>query len=106
MAQIKAVLTNVNDAVAISMPDEEQAVGTVQITASADASTFAVEGTMDGATFVAIQVFPSVGGAGVTSFTGVGMWTFTVNGLKQLRVRKTVLGIGGAQTVFIGVVYV
>lgn len=106
MAQIKGTLTNVGDTTAIAMPDETQAIGTLQITASADASTIVVEGSLDGATFAALQLTPVGGGAGVASVSGVGMWNFNYNGLKSVRARKSAAGIGGAQTVYLGVVYI
>lgn len=58
--------------------------------------TFVLEGTADGVTYRAIELFPLVGGASVASVTAPGGWRFQLLGWKAARVRCSAYTSGSA----------
>jgi len=74
-----------------------QATAVVQITGTFVA-TLQFEGTVDGVNFFAVNMYPVVGGAAITSTTTVGQWIGVVAGFYQFRVRCSAYTSGTATT--------
>ena len=67
-----------------------QATITVQVTAIG-VLTLTFEATVDGTNFFAVNMFPTAGGAAVTSTTTNGQWTTQISGYYQFRTRVSVI---------------
>lgn len=86
-------LQNVNDAVTLNT-DTLGAVG-VNLTGTNVGSTVVFEGTINGAAWDTIKVYPLVAGAaGVTSASAAGDFEFNCAAFKQVRARLSVAGAG------------
>jgi len=60
------------------------------------AGTLQFETTLDGSTWTALDVFPTTGTTAITSTTANGIWTGTVGGLAQIRVRASAWSSGSS----------
>tara|TARA_R110002020_G_scaffold145908_4_gene320235 strand:- start:28401 stop:28733 length:333 start_codon:yes stop_codon:yes gene_type:complete len=65
-------------------------------------ATVQFEGSLDGATFVSVNMKPTNSATAASSATGAGVWLANITGFKLLRARVSAYTSGSASATFMG----